>query len=89
MDYFEYYLSPTNSFSEKLIELLGEPRNPFELLLPDSKEFQRYADIARGAQDAVEKILCAIFEHAYYLTNNNEFLFSGGVKEPLLLIFSV
>ena len=79
MDYFKYHLSPSDSFSENLVKLLGSPRNPFDLLLPESPSFQRYADIARGAQDAVDKILCDIFEHAHYLSNDNEFLFSGGV----------
>ena len=79
MSYFNFHTSPTNSFSNKLITLLGEPRNPFIKLVPEDDNFQNYADIARGAQDAVVNILCRIFEHAYSLTGCKRFLFSGGV----------
>ena len=79
LDYFSYHISITNSFNDKLIELLGEPRNPFKKLLPADENFQKYADIARGAQDVTNFILSEIFAHAYKLTNTNSFLFSGGV----------
>jgi len=79
MSFFKYHLSPTISFSNELIELLGEPRNPFKKLLETDKDFQKYADIAKGAQIATEKILCDIFSYAHQLTGSNNFLFSGGV----------
>ena len=79
MSFFKYHLSPTDSFSDELIELLGEPRNPFKKLLPQDKDFQKYADIAKGAQIATENILCEIFSYAHQLTGCNKFLFSGGV----------
>ena len=79
MRYFKYHISPEVSFSSKLVELLGNPRNPFKTLLPEDKEFQYYANIAKGAQLAVSNILCKIFKFAFSLTNCNEFLFSGGV----------
>ncbi len=79
MEYFSYHKSVSNSYSEKLTNLLGEPRNPFVPLMPDDKYFQKYADIAKGAQDSVNMILKKIFEHAYNLTNSNKYLFSGGV----------
>lgn len=80
MEYFSYHTSPTNSFSEKLISLLGKPRNPFIPLLPEDKNFQYYADIAKGAQDAISQILCRLFNHAHSLTGARRFLFSGGVS---------
>ena len=79
MSYFKYHISPEVSFSSKLVELLGNPRNPFKTLLPEDKEFQYYANIAKGAQLAVSNILCKIFKFAFSLTDCNEFLFSGGV----------
>ena len=79
MSFFSYHISPTDSFSEKLITLLGKPRNPFESLSTENKDFQRYADIAAGAQSLVINNLRMLFEYAYSLTNTNTFLFSGGV----------
>ena len=80
MSFFKYHTSATNSFSEKLVSLLGKPRNPFFPLHPEDDGFQYYADIARGAQNAVINILCRLFEHAYSLTGCKRFLFSGGVS---------
>ena len=79
MSYFDYHISIQDSFSENLIDLLGEPRNPFLQLYPDDPEFQRWANIARGAQDTIELALCKLFQHAYELTASRQFLFSGGV----------
>ncbi len=80
MSYFSYHVSPTDSYSKKLSILLGKPRNPFIPLKPEDNDFQFYADIARGAQDAVVEILCNIFKFAYSLTGVKTFLFSGGVS---------
>ncbi len=79
MDYFSYHISVTDSYSKKLKNLLGEPRNPFRSLFPDDQDFQNYADIAKAAQDITVEILCKIFEHAHSLTSCRRFLFSGGV----------
>ena len=79
MKYFSYHISLKNSFSEELVSLLGEPRNPFIPLLPENKDFQYYADIAKGAQLAVTEILIQIFKYANSLTGSKNFLFSGGV----------
>ncbi len=80
LSYFSYHVSTKNSYSKKLTSLLGEPRNPFIQLKPEDKNFQDYADIAKGAQDAVVNILCSIFEHGYDITGCKNFLFSGGVS---------
>ncbi len=79
MKYFSYHISLKNSFSDELVSLLGEPRNPFKPLFPEDKNFQYYADIAKGAQIAVTEILCEIFKYGYQLTGAKRFLFSGGV----------
>ena len=79
MKYFSYHISLKNSFSDELVSLLGEPRNPFVPLLPENKDFQYYADIAKGAQLAVTEILSQIFKYAYLVTGSKRFLFSGGV----------
>jgi len=79
MSFFNYHVDPEISFSQKLVNYLGNPRNPFKQLLPDDDDFQYYADIAKGAQLAVVKILRSIFSYAYQITKCNDFLFSGGV----------
>ena len=80
MSYFDYHLSTSNSFSTKLEELLGPARNPFVRLIPGDSDFQRCADIARGAQDLIVYLLGKIFNHAHKLTKSRRFLFSGGVS---------
>ncbi len=79
LTYFSFHKSITNSYNHKLKDLLGEPRNPFAKLQPGDKYFQRYANIARGAQDITNEILSEIFKFAYQITKSNHFLFSGGV----------
>ena len=79
MKYFNYHTSVTDSYSEKLIPLLGSPRNPFNQLLPEDSDFQRYADIARATQNVTEILLVEIFKHGHELTGLRSFLFSGGV----------
>jgi carbamoyltransferase len=80
MSYFDYHLSTSNSFSNKLEDLLGPARNPFSQLIPGDRDFQRFADIARGAQDLTIYLLEKIFNHAHNLTSSRRFLFSGGVS---------
>ena len=79
MKYFKYHTSITDSYSEKLVELLGPPRNPFKQLLPEQQDFQRYADIARASQNITEKLLLKIFKYGYKMTGSKKFFFSGGV----------
>ena len=80
MSYFDYHLSTSNSFSSKLEDLLGPARNPFEQLIPGESDFQRCANIARGAQDLTIYLLGKIFTHAHKITSSRRFLFSGGVS---------
>ena len=80
MSYFDYHLSTSNSFNNKLEGLLGPARNPFVRLIPGESDFQRCADIARGAQDLTIYLLRKIFTHAHKITSSRRFLFSGGVS---------
>ena len=80
MSYFDYHISTLNSFSSKLEDLLGPARNPFTQLSQGDRDFQRCADIARGAQDLIIYLLEKIFTHAYKITSSRRFLFSGGVS---------
>ena len=80
MSFFDYHLSTSNSFSSKLEDLLGPARNPFVQLNPENSDFQRCADIARGAQDLTTYLIEKIFAHAHKITGSRRFLFSGGVS---------
>ena len=80
MSFFDYHLSPSNSFSSKLEDLLGPARNPFVQLNPENSDFQRCADIARGAQDLTTYLIEKIFTYAHKVTGSRRFLFSGGVS---------
>ena len=80
MSFFDYHLSTSNSFSSKLEDLLGPARNPFDQLNPENSDFQRCADIARGAQDLTTYLIEKIFTHAHKITGSRRFLFSGGVS---------
>ena len=80
MSFFDYHLSTSNSFSSKLEDLLGPARNPFVQLNPESSDFQRCADIARGAQDLTTYLIEKIFTHAHKISGSRRFLFSGGVS---------
>lgn len=79
MKYFDYHVSLNDSYSKKLVSLLGEARNPFKKLNPEDEDFQKFADIARAAQDITEDLLKEIFKHGHKLTNSRVFYFSGGV----------
>ncbi len=80
MSYFDYHISTSNSYSHKLENLLGPARNPFIPLIPGNNDFQRCANVARGAQDLTVYLLGKIFNHAHQLTGSRSFLFSGGVS---------
>ena len=80
MSFFDYHLSTSNSFSSKLEDLLGPARNPFAQLNLENSDFQRCADIARGAQDLTTYLIEKIFTHAHKITGSRRFLFSGGVS---------
>ena len=80
MSFFDYHLSTSNSFSSKLEDLLGPARNPFVQLNQGNSDFQRYADIARGAQDLTTYLIKKIFTQAHKITSSRRFLFSGGVS---------
>ena len=55
------------------------PRESNKDLDLDDPLFQKYADIAASAQKIVENLLVNIFEMAWHLTGERNFLFSGGV----------
>ncbi len=57
MRYFEYHTNAKRSFSNRLIDVFGPPRAPWEPLDPTSTEGRRFADVASSVQHVLEEIL--------------------------------
>jgi carbamoyltransferase len=59
-------------YTDRLIELLGQPRNPGALIE------QRHMDIAKSTQIAFENIVLSIFEQWYDPSRHNGIVMAGG-----------
>jgi len=94
MDYFQYHYSATRTFSDKFIELFGEPRKPesdfYTLATNPDKDYpgwddavarqnQHYADIAASIQRFTEEAILKIVRHAHELTGSKNLAMAGGV----------
>jgi len=84
MDYFEYQFSLYNNFSNKLTNLLGNPRSPNseflnkDLVLSNDKS-EKYAQIAYSTQKITEDIIERQSNHAYEIFPSDNICLSGGV----------
>ena len=94
MSYFDFQFSATRTFSDKFIELFGEPRKPesefFTLTTNPDKDYpgwsdeaarqnQHYADIAASIQRVTEETILKIVRHAHELTGSKNLAMAGGV----------
>lgn len=92
MDYFSYHYSPERSFSNRLVDLFGEPRQPdsdFYTTLTDPgtaspddpmvKKNQHYADVAASIQRVTEEILLKMAGRLYEETGLPRLCIAGGV----------
>ncbi|MDP6503554.1 MAG: carbamoyltransferase [Planctomycetota bacterium] len=73
MEYFSFHYSTERPYTEKLIELLGEPR------VPESETDQRHMDIASSLQVVLEETLLKIFEYLRERTGSKNICLAGGV----------
>ncbi|MEK7659282.1 MAG: carbamoyltransferase [Patescibacteria group bacterium] len=73
LDYFNFQSSLSETFSNKMIELFGKPRDKNSHL----QEF--YADIAASIQAVLEEHLVALAKHLYKLTGLDKLCLAGGV----------
>jgi carbamoyltransferase len=91
MDYFSYHQSHTQSYSQKFIDLFGEPRvhsddfftaktnpemNPND---PQVKQNQYYADIAASIQRVTEETLIKMLNDLHRKTGLDRLCMAGGV----------
>jgi len=92
MDYFSFHYSPTRSFSDKFVQLFGEPRAPEsefytkrtgqDLARQDphgAERNQHYADIAASIQRVTEEVVLKMARHAHQLTGSPNLCMAGGV----------
>ena len=78
--YYDYVRRIDRSYSNLLAEELGvKPRRPDLPFEVGTEDFKIYADVACSAQKILEDLLFSIFKYAHELTNEKNFLFSGGV----------
>jgi len=92
--YLKYHFHTMDSYSEKLVELLGAPRDRkarfvtaktsmYDYKEPATKEEleknQYYADIAASIQAVTEEILLKMANHIYKETKQKNLCISGGV----------
>lgn len=91
MDYFAYHYSLRKSYSERFVELFGEPRLPesefvTRLTNPgphvtqaEIERNQRYADIAASIQRVTEEVMLKMAREAYRVTGLKKLCLAGGV----------
>ena len=82
--YFNYQYSLTDSYSDDLIQLLGQPRNSEESFLDTNgnlinEEAKRFANIASSTQRITEEIIKKKCELSFKLNSSKNLCISGGV----------
>src|SRR5437764_325170 len=79
LDYFDYHRAALRSFSARLVEVFGAPRNPLEPLEPDTAEGSRFADVAASVQLVLEEVLVDVTRQLHRETGLADLCFGGGV----------
>lgn len=94
MSYFDFHRSTTRAFSQKFVDLFGDPRQPESEFytstthprrdLPDwddrfAERNQKYADIAASIQLVTEETMLKMAKFAAGLTNSKNLVMAGGV----------
>jgi carbamoyltransferase len=94
MDYFSFHVSTSRTYSDKFVQLFGEPRvdesvfyTPTTHPKKDHPQWdeataqrnQHYADIAASIQKVTEDILLKIAHHIYQRTGLKNLCMAGGV----------
>ena len=79
LSFFEYHTTAKRSFSQRFVEELGPPRQPFEPLDPSTPEGKRYADIAASVQRVLEDVLVDLTQSLQRETGCRDLCLGGGV----------
>ena len=79
MDYFEYQTTAARSYSPRLVDLFGPPRNPYEPIDIETAEGQRFADCASSVQRVLEDTLVDMTRALHRETGLPDLCLAGGV----------
>jgi carbamoyltransferase len=79
LSYFEFHESARRSFSNRLIDELGPPRDPSSPIDLGTPNGARYADIAASVQQVLEEILVDLARSLQRETGLEDLCFGGGV----------
>jgi carbamoyltransferase len=79
LDYFEFHEGAQRSYSQKLIDVFGPARDPWEPLDPASPEGRRLADVAASVQLVLEEVLVDVARALQRETGLAKLCLGGGV----------
>jgi carbamoyltransferase len=79
LGYFDFHTTAQRSYSQKFVELFGEPRPPHAPLDPTTEKGRRYADIAASVQRVLEDTLVGLARDLQEETGLADLCFGGGV----------
>ena len=80
LEYFAFTHHPTQPYTSKLIDLLGEPRFPGAEFTPGQPESQHYANVAASLQAVTEEALLHLVKHAHRTLGGKNLCLAGGVS---------
>jgi carbamoyltransferase len=78
-EYFEFQTTASRSYSAKLVELFGPPRNSYEPIDLDTSEGQRFANCAASVQQVLEDTLVDLTRALHEETGLTDLCLGGGV----------
>ena len=79
LDYFEYHTTTRRSYSDRFIELFGQPRDPYAPIDLETAEGARFADCAASVQQVLEDTLVEIARSLHEETGLPDLCLGGGV----------
>ncbi|MFZ5481686.1 MAG: carbamoyltransferase [Myxococcota bacterium] len=79
LDAFCWHWHATESYTSKLVDLLGPPRFPGADFDPADPECRRHADVAASAQAALEDAMMDLVRHAHATVGSENLCLAGGV----------
>lgn len=90
MDYFTFHRSAKRTFGQKFVDLFGPQRkketpfftsltNPEKAGLAETRENERFADIAASIQVATEEAMIRMARYAHQRTGSKRLVMAGGV----------
>jgi carbamoyltransferase len=79
LSYFEYHLGARRSFSDKLVDVFGPPREAWDPIDLATPEGARFADVAASVQRVLEDVLVDLARSLQRETGLDDLCFGGGV----------